>query len=172
MKRNELSSRYCTIARTAAILWDGWTFVILRELFVGNRRFAGLQEQTGMSPRSLATRLAQMVDEGILKKTADTGAGHFEYRLTRKGVELWPLFMMMKQWGDKWAGPWEDGIPMQVTHAGHDHELKLAVVCEECGEPVGPTSTEVRMSDAMQADREAMADAFAVSFRRSVRKQG
>ena len=169
MKRSGLSSRYCPIARSSAILSDGWTFVILRELFVGNRRFGGLQEQTGMSPRSLTTRLTHLVDEGILKKAPDVHAGHFEYRLTRKGAELWPLVMMLKQWGDKWAGPWEDGIAMPVLHDGHDHTLKLGLICEDCGEKVGLESGRVEMSDAMRADRDEMAATFTKGFRKSQR---
>lgn len=163
MKRDSLAQRHCSIARAGAELGDGWTLVILREVLLRNRRFDGLQEQTGMSPRSLTLRLKAMVDDGILERVAYSETPkRYEYCLTEKGLDLWPVLIVLKQWGDKWCGPWaEDTIPMGLTHAAHGHELSVQLSCAECGEPVTPFDVETHLSAPMVAEREAMADAHA-----------
>ena len=159
MKRSSLADRYCSIARASAELVDGWTFVILRELFLGNRRFDGLQAQTGMSPRSLTLRLKSLLDDGILHQIPVPGnARRKEYRMTEKGLDLWPMIIMLKQWGDKWQGPWDDdSSPLSVVHRGTDHELDVGVICKECGEPVDAHSGVSHVSLPMSAERVEMA---------------
>ena len=159
MKRSSLADRYCSIARSSAELVDGWTFMIFRELFLGNRRFDGLQAQTGMSPRSLTLRLTCLVENEILEKALyQTSPKRFEYRMTDKGLDLWPMLMMLKQWGDAWQGPWEDNqVPLGMTHRGHDHELDIQLTCKTCGEVVDARSGTAHISAHMAKERDIMA---------------
>lgn len=148
MKRSALQEQPCPVARAAVQLTDAWTFVILRELFLGQRRFEAIRQRTGMSPRSLTLRLAQLVEQGVLDKqpAADAPAFH-EYRLTPKGLDLWPVLVMLRQWGDRWAGPWgRKGSPYQLVHRGHGHPLHVVATCAECGEPVDARASEVRVT--------------------------
>lgn len=147
MKRSALAEHRCPVARSAAQLTDAWTFVILRELFLGQRRFEAIRQRSGMSPRSLALRLTHLVEQGILDKqpAADAPAFH-EYRLTPKGLDLWPVLVMLRQWGDRWAGPWgRSGPPYPLMHKGRGHALHAVLVCAECGEPVDARSSEVQV---------------------------
>ena len=179
MKRSSIGDQRCPVARGAPQLTDAWTLLILRELFAGNRRFEGLRVHTGMSPRSLALRLAQLVDHGILTKDADASAAPAAmatsapsgtdaapkrprttpgYRLTPKGLDLWPLLVVMRQWGERWAGPWgEDGVPVRLGHRGHGHALTVALHCQDCGEPVDARSAEVQAAPEVLAERAAAA---------------
>ncbi len=159
MKRRSIGERYCALARGAGQLVDAWTFLVLRELFLGNRRFEGIRQQTGMSPRSLALRLAKLVDDAVVVKAPCREApGFFEYRLTAKGLELWPVLMALRQWGDRWAGPWDkDGPPIKLMHRGHDHELHARMVCATCGEAVDARAGEVVASRRALRERAAMA---------------
>ncbi len=68
MKRSSLADRACPVSRAVSQRVDAWTFVILRDLFLGNRRFQALRLHTGMSPRSLALRLDRLVGQDILTK--------------------------------------------------------------------------------------------------------
>ncbi len=159
MKRRTLAERACPVARGADQLVDAWTFVILRELFLGNRRFEGLRVHTGMAPRSLSLRLARLVEAGILQKQplADTAATS-EYRLTPKGLDLWPVLVTLRQWGERWAGPWgRGGVPLALRHRGHDHALVVQLTCAECGEPVDARSGEVQPTTAALRERAAFA---------------
>lgn len=154
MKRSSLVSLRCPVGRAAGQLVDAWTFVILRELFRGNRRFEELRVRSGMSPRSLTLRLGRLVDEGVLLKVpcADAPAFH-EYRLTPKGLELWPVLVMLRQWGERWTG----GTRVALRHRGHDHELHAVLCCATCGEPVDARSSELIDSPAALHRAEAVA---------------
>jgi DNA-binding HxlR family transcriptional regulator len=161
MKRSSVAEQYCPVGRAAGQLLDAWTFVIVRELFLGNRRFEALRLHTGMSPRSLTLRLAHLLEQGILEKQAraDTPTVH-EYRLTAKGLDLWPVLMTMRQWGERWAGPWgRSGTPLKLLHKGHDHALHAALVCAECGEPVDARSGQMLPTARALREREAFAAA-------------
>ena len=106
MKRQSLEERSCPVARAAMQLVDAWTFVILRELFLGNRRFESIRQNTGMSPRSLTLRLSRLVEQDILVKAACKDAPAFqEYRLTPKGLELWPWLGTLGLWGARGPAP-------------------------------------------------------------------
>ena len=161
MKRSELADRACPVSRAAAQLVDAWTFVILRELFLGNRRFESLRLHTGMSPRSLALRLAQLVAQDVIVRvTPDAASAQSEYRLTEKGLDLWPVLVTLRQWGERWAGPWSgDGIPLALEHRGHGHALRVELRCAECGEPVQARSARVVPTEQALRERAAFADA-------------
>jgi DNA-binding HxlR family transcriptional regulator len=158
MKRNKIADEHiCPVARGAAQLADAWTFLILRELFLGNRRFEGLRTHTGMSPRSLTLRLGQLVEDGIVAKHALAAEPHrHDYRLTAKGLALWPVLMTLRQWGEQWAGPWpETGPPLALQHRGHAHALTVALHCRTCGEPVDAHAAHVHATpEALQARAE------------------
>mgnify|MGYP003514577615 CR=1 FL=1 len=155
MKRSTLADRECAIAKSSAELVDAWSFMILRELFLGNHRFDGILRQTGMSPRSLTLRLAHLLEAGVLEKREyQQTPQRFDYRLSQKGIELWPVLIALKQWGDKWHGPWgEDGPPVQLMHKGLGHALSVRMVCDECGKPVDAHASEVTCSRAFAAER-------------------
>jgi DNA-binding HxlR family transcriptional regulator len=159
MRRSTIGERLCPVARGAGQLVDAWTFLILRELFLGNRRFEGLRLHTGMSPRSLTLRLGQLVEQDILEKVPARDAPAFhEYRLTPKGLDLWPVLVTLRQWGERWAGPWgRSGSPLKLMHRGHGHGLHAVLACAECGEPVDARSGEVVPAPGALRERAAFA---------------
>jgi DNA-binding HxlR family transcriptional regulator len=160
MKRRDLADRVCPVSRAAAQLTDAWTFVVLRELFLGNRRFEGLRLHTGMSPRSLTLRLGQLVAHDIVTRvTPDNASATSEYMLTEKGLDLWPVLVTLRQWGERWAGPWaEDGPPLALEHRGHGHALRAELRCADCGEPVDARSARVVPTAQALRERAAFAD--------------
>ncbi len=172
MKRSSLADQYCAIARPSAELTDAWSFVIFREIMLGNRRFDGLQEQTGMSPRSLTLRLASLCKHTILERVLyQPSPKRYEYRLTKKGQELWPVIILLKQWGEKWCGPWgEDEYPMTLMHRDTGHALTVKLVCETCGEPVDAHSATGRTSETMKEERASMAARHAAKLIRAKKK--
>lgn len=171
MKRAMIGERPCPVARGAAELADAWTFLILRELFLGNRRFEGIRLHTGMSPRSLALRLGRLVEQDILEKVPAREAPAFhEYRLTPKGLDLWPVLVTLRQWGERWAGPWgRGGSPLGLMHRGHDHRLRAVLTCAECGEPVDARSGLVVPAPAALRERAAFAAEVAQATPRRAR---
>ncbi|WCN36852.1 winged helix-turn-helix transcriptional regulator [Aneurinibacillus uraniidurans] len=94
----------CPIEKTMNIIGGKWTFIILRDLFYGPRRFGELQRSLkGISPRTLSMRLKELENEEIISRAIYSEIPpHVEYSLTEKGKTLRPIFDAMKEWGNEW----------------------------------------------------------------------
>ncbi|MFC4588101.1 winged helix-turn-helix transcriptional regulator [Sphaerisporangium corydalis] len=116
----------CSIERTLAVIGEKWTLLVLREAFNGVRRFADMQTGTGAPRQVLSARLARLVEEGLLRKVPYREPGsrqRDEYRLTQKGLDLYPIMVSLMQWGDHYTAD-PEGPAIVLTHRG-------------CGSPVG-----------------------------------
>ena len=112
MSRKRFDGMPCSIARALDLVGDWWTLLIIREAFLGIRRFADYRDHLGIARNILADRLRKLVAEGILTKQPKTAPerGH-EYRLTEKGRDLWPVLTALRLWGDKWIyGPGKEPL--------------------------------------------------------------
>ncbi|AWT41826.1 MULTISPECIES: winged helix-turn-helix transcriptional regulator [Streptomyces] len=126
--------RPCSIADTLALVGEKYSLLVLREVCLGNGRFDQLVRNIGAPRDVLATRLRRLVDAGILtKRVYSERPQRFEYRPTPAGLELEPLLMILKEWGDRHLRA--DDRPMVVEHAC-GHELVPLVTCAACGEEV------------------------------------
>lgn len=109
--------------------------MILREAFFGVRRFDEFQRNLAMSRSVLARRLKSLVDRGIMERRQyQDRPDRFEYRLTESGLELYPVFLAMKEWGDRWLG--DDGQALVLRHELCGHVTHPRMTCDQCGEPV------------------------------------
>lgn len=95
----------CSIEKALNVLQGKWTFLILRDLFEGTKRFGELRKSLqGISPKTLSERLKELEEKGIVIRTAyPTIPPTVEYNLTEKGQSLKPLIKEMKMWGAKWG---------------------------------------------------------------------
>lgn len=95
----------CSIEKTLEVLDGKWTFLIIRDLFEGVRRFGELRKSLeGISPKTLSVRLKELEAKGIINRTAyPTVPPTVEYGLTEKGKSLKPIIVAMKLWGAKWG---------------------------------------------------------------------
>ena len=136
MRHDALATEPCAIARSMAVLGERWTFVILRSAFTGARRFEDYQSSTGIARNILTDRLKTLVDHGILERrpyAEHPGRTLYEYRLTEKGFELYPVLVSLMQWGNRHGG-FDAGPPMQLEHKRCGHITTGKLVCSECGE--------------------------------------
>ena len=102
MERKSLAELHCSVAQCLEIVGEWWSMLILRDVFLGVTRFDDIQERLGISRNILSRRLSTLVDAGVLKKVLySEHPPRFEYRLTKKGVDLWPVLTAMRQWGDQ-----------------------------------------------------------------------
>ena len=103
MPRTSFDDANCAIARTVDLLGDAWTLLIVRDAFLGLRRFADFERDLGISKNVLSDRLAKLVDHGVLERVdAGEHGERFEYRLTDQGEDLLPLLTTLREWGDRW----------------------------------------------------------------------
>jgi DNA-binding HxlR family transcriptional regulator len=140
---NELAQEDCSLARTLAVVGDRWTLLVLREAFLRTRRFDDFQARLGIARRVLTERLALLVGEGVLEKIAyQQRPERFEYRLTEKGLGLYPVIVSMVHWGDQhYAGGREP--PVIHRHKACGQDFRSVLTCSECGEPVTARDVEV-----------------------------
>jgi DNA-binding HxlR family transcriptional regulator len=101
MRWNDLGEEHCSLARAVSVIGDRWTMLILRDCFLRVRRFEDFQERLGITRPILASRLKKLVDEFVLTKVAyQQRPTLYEYRLTPKGLDLYPVVMALVHWGD------------------------------------------------------------------------
>ncbi|MGK8512464.1 winged helix-turn-helix transcriptional regulator [Nocardia asiatica] len=142
MPKAAFSDIVCSIARTVDAIGERWTPLILRDLFVGLRRFEDLRRDLGIASNVLAARLDALQEHGIVEKRAyQANPVRYEYLLTERGRDLYPVLTMLITWGDKWLAGTE-GPPAVVVHRGCGRATSGVVVCRECGEPL--TADDVR----------------------------
>lgn len=121
----EWSAENCTIARALDVIGDRWSLLILREVFQGIRRFDHLTVRTAIPRQVLTDRLERLVVGGLLRKEPYQETGQrrrYEYRLTEKSLDLYPVFAALQAWGISYFADAE-GPPIEFVH-------------RDCGEPV------------------------------------
>jgi DNA-binding HxlR family transcriptional regulator len=128
----EYDSANCAIGAAVGIIGERPTFLVLREAFNGVRRFDDMQRRTGLPRQVLSQRLARLVAEGLLRKVPYREAGQRsrdEYRLTNKGLDLYPVLVAMMQWGDRYAvGP--AGPQVLLRHRDCGAPVRLQISCQ------------------------------------------
>ena len=138
MNRKQIRGMRCSVARALSAVGDRWTILIRREAFLGVKRFELFRERLSIARNILTSRLRELVREGILEKTRyQEKPERYEYRLTEKGVGLYPVLVTLMAWGDEWMG---DGLgpPMLLVHKTCEHHLAPVVTCSHCGQLVVP----------------------------------
>ena len=165
MKWDDIGSMPCSVARTLSILGDRWTMLILRNAFLGIRRFDAFQAQLGVTRHVLTERLGRLVEEDILLRQAyQARPPRFEYRLTEKGRDLYPVLLALTAWGDRWMDRGK-GPPMLLRHLPCGHTMRPQMVCSECAQPLDPRDVQALPGPGLQ--QESIATATAPARRHS-----
>jgi len=134
MRWKEIRKLDCSIARSLSIIGDRWTLLVLRDCFLGARRFEQFQQSLGVSPHLLSRRLDKLRREGILERRPyQKRPTRHEYRLTEKGLDLYPVILSLLGWGDRWMAG-QAGSPVELVHRRCGHRTHPAITCSECGE--------------------------------------
>lgn len=109
--------------------------VIVRDAFMGVRRFDDFQRDLGISRNILNQRLSRLVEAGVLTKVPYCERPlRYEYRLTQKGRDLWPVLTALRQWGDAYHAP--EGAPVELVHKHCGHISTAVMHCSVCTEPI------------------------------------
>ena len=128
---------HCSVARTLEHLGERWTFLIIRDAFYGVRRFDEFQDDLGIARNILSKRLSALVEEGVLRKEPyQDNPVRYEYRLTEKGRDLFPILTAMLAWGDKWESGGRP--PIELIHETCGQPMHATSVCSVCNEPIDP----------------------------------
>jgi len=138
--RRRFDKQNCSIAQSLEVLGDWWTLLVVREAFLGSRRFADFEANLAISKNILSQRLEHLVQHGVLNRVnVGVHGTRYEYALTVMGKDLATLLSALRQWGDRW-----------VYGAGNE---PLLVVDRRTGRPIprlrilGQDGTPLRSSD-------------------------
>jgi DNA-binding HxlR family transcriptional regulator len=141
--RADYENQNCSIARTLELVGERWTILLVREAFLGTRRFDDFQRKLGIARNVLQTRLERLVEAGILKRVQYLEhPPRYEYKLTSKGIDLWPVVVALLKWGDRHAAP--AGPPMVLEHTGCGGEVDDRRRCVRCAADLEPWDVTAR----------------------------
>jgi DNA-binding HxlR family transcriptional regulator len=134
MQRTDFGEMACSIARTLAVAGEPWSPLIMRDVWVGIRRFDDIQRDLQISRKVLTERLNALVEQGLLERRpySERPPRH-EYALTEKGSEFSDVLMAISAWGDRWTAH-ASGPPMRLRHHGCGELTHAEVRCAACGE--------------------------------------
>jgi len=138
MRWENLETERCSVARTLSVVGDRWALLVLRDCFLGVRRFEDFQRRLGVSRHVLAERLRKLVADGVLElRPYSERPPRHEYRLTAKGRDLQAVLLAMVAWGDRHM-PSPAGPPRRFLHRACGHAMHAVPSCSHCGEPLRP----------------------------------
>jgi DNA-binding HxlR family transcriptional regulator len=122
------SGQACPIARSLEVVGERWTLLILRDAFLGVRRFDGFQERLDVSRAVLTRRLAALVEAGLLRRESyQRRPERFEYLPTARALELWPTILGLARWSEPIAPP-----EREFVHEACGTVLHAVVRCPHC----------------------------------------
>ena len=148
MKRTSVAHFNCSVAQTLEVVGEWWTLLVIRNVMFGQRRFEAIQADLGIARNILSDRLATLVDHEVLERVKYQDAPErFEYRLTVKGRELFPVIAAMIAWGDRWASP--DGAPIKLLHKCGEI-AEPTVVCDKCSEPLSLSAVRAKAGPGLR----------------------
>ena len=133
------------------IIGDRWTLLVLSAGFLGLKRFEAMQSTLQIASNILAHRLDLLVRHGILERRQYcTQPSRFEYLVTLKGRDLFPVALMLMQWGDRWLTPAATGN-LRVVHTDCGQSLRGVVACDRCSAPIRPSEVTLGKSFVQRA---------------------
>jgi DNA-binding HxlR family transcriptional regulator len=140
MLKRTYEGQNCSIARALELVGERWTLLIIRDAFLGLRRFDEFQESLGVARNVLTDRLNRLVSQGILERVRyQERPERFEYRLTEKGRDLAVPVLALMKWGDRHLSE----KPPRIARRRSDRSRIRAVLVAQDGEPVRPADVEV-----------------------------
>lgn len=135
VERKSFEDMPCSVAQCLEIVGEWWSMLIVRDAFRGVTHFDAFQERLGIARNILTQRLKKLVAAGILRKDAyQEHPLRYQYTLTEKGRDLWPVLVALRQWGDRHAAP--NGPPVVYAHEHCGKVSELVLHCNHCGEHV------------------------------------
>jgi DNA-binding HxlR family transcriptional regulator len=159
MRRTSFSKWPCSIARTTDVLGDWWTPLVLREVFFGTVRFDDLQRALSIGRNVLTDRLRRLTREGLLERRPyQERPPRYEYHLTEKGRDFYPVLLAMMRWGDRWLHG-RSGPPILLRHDACGALTHGELVCAHCRAPLRHEGTSAELPDGRSPNLELRAAA-------------
>lgn len=136
MSRTSLAEFNCSLARTADLIGDKWTLLILRDAFYGFSKFGDFKQRLGITQTVLSARLNALVEAGVLDRVREKAeVERYRYKLTQAGMDLLPVIVALVQWGDRWVFG-ETGPPVILKSRNSGREIQTLKIRDKAEETV------------------------------------
>ena len=136
MKWSDLQNQECPVARGLSVVGDRWTMLILRDCFLGFRRFEQIQERLGITRHVLADRLRKLETAGVLRREPYQNRPlRHEYRLTDRGKAFYPTLVSLIEWAN--------------AHVPTDQDPSVTLTSRDTGEPIAPVLVDAKTGQAI-----------------------
>ncbi|MFA4928711.1 MAG: helix-turn-helix domain-containing protein [Patulibacter sp.] len=153
MLRREYDTQVCSVARSLEVVGERWSLLIVRSVLIGVRRFDHLQHALGVTRSVLTDRLKRLEAEGVIERRQyHERPARYEYHLTPKGRELWPVIHHLMDWGDRHY-PNPSGPPTVVTHRDCGGHVSADLHCDRCDATVRPGQVRVAPGPGYDPER-------------------
>jgi DNA-binding HxlR family transcriptional regulator len=157
VKRTSLEKAECPIARSLDAIGDWWSLLIIRDAFLGIRRFSELQKNIGLAKNILTVRLRALVDHGILTTApASDGSAYQEYVLTAKGRGLFPILVALRQWSEEFSSD-PQGFSTLLVDRDKSRPVRKLELRAEDGRLLGQADTELKLNPRARRGRQVLA---------------
>jgi DNA-binding HxlR family transcriptional regulator len=148
VKRTSFEGNPCPIARSLDAIGDWWSLLIIRDAFMGTRRFGEFQKRLGLAKNILTVRLKTLVERGILTlEPASDGSPYREYVLTPKGRGLFPILVALRQWSEEFDER-PDEIATMLVDRERGRPVRKLMLCAEDGRPLRLEDTTLKPRSA------------------------
>jgi DNA-binding HxlR family transcriptional regulator len=139
----------CSVAGALEAIGDRWAILVIRDLALGFSRYDELQASSGIPTTTLATRLRHLEAHGLVERARyNERPPRDEYRLTKKGRDLWKVTTALREWGDRWDASGYGAAPLELVDRETGRELRLALVDPQTGRAVSPDRIKLRPGPA------------------------
>ncbi len=136
MRRKQLDTMSCSIAKAIDVVGDPWTLLLIRDALLGVTRFEAFARRLGIPRATLTARLDHLITTGVLAaREYRSSPPRLEYVLTDKGRALAPVVVMLMRWGDEWAR--DDEPPTTLVDVADGHLVDPVLVDRSSGRPLG-----------------------------------
>jgi DNA-binding HxlR family transcriptional regulator len=155
------SPTLCPVARAQDVVGDRWTVLVLRELFLGTRRFEEIQAHTLATPQMVASRLKKLESAGLIERRpySERPPRH-EYHLTEMGIAFHPVFLALRAWGETWFKSEDEEVAIHYIHIPCGQDPGLGPACQSCGKTMRREELSAKLSGSFHAERQARLGAF------------
>ena len=144
MLYHDYPGQHCSIAASLEVIGERWSLLIIRDIMRGPRRFDQIQASLGVARNVLTKRLNRLQDADIIEKRPyQSNPERYEYFLTEKGLDLWPVLMAYLGWGDKYLAP-DSGPPRLTVPQDCGGQSGDRRICQKCGKAL-----EVREAESV-----------------------
>jgi DNA-binding HxlR family transcriptional regulator len=150
----EASDTLCPVARSQIVIGDRWAVLVVRELFMGNRRFDGLLTQSQATPQMLSARLKRLEADGMIaRKPYMDKPVRYEYELTEMGRAFYPVILALREWGETWCKGPDEEVAVRYTHRTCGQDAGVGTVCQACGAPLIRAELKAELSPGYAKER-------------------